>query len=279
MRTTTLSDFQAELRATGGYRTRDDCRALERAKPGALTTLRYSWAVTRVFPLCALAEPFGRLTTERWAQFCFSTVTGAERLGMNVVIEGFKDRIAYGGPVLYLCNHMSMTETILLPPVLLAFGPFSYVAKASLAHLPFLAKAAEHMRMVPISRVSPREDLVNILRTGTGRISGGDSFLIYPQGTRCEVFSRKRYSSIGAKLAERAGCPVVPIVVDTRCQPTRKTGLLRKVLKDFGPVDTSKDIHVACGPVIPCGKSKDLHETAFDWMATKLESWGLPVER
>ena len=279
MRTTTLSDFQSELRATGGYRTHDDCRALKRAKSGALTTLRYSWALTRVFPYCAFMEPFGKLTTDLWAQFCFSSVTGAEKLGMNVIIEGFKDRIAYGGPVLYLCNHMSMTETILLPPTLLAFGPFSYVAKASLAHLPFLEKAADHMRMVPISRVSPREDLMNILRTGTERISGGDSFLIFPQGTRCEVFSRKRYSSIGAKLAERAGCPVVPIVVDTRCQPTRKTGLLRKVLKDFGPVDTSKDIRVACGPVIPCGKSKELHEAAFDWMAQKLESWGLPVER
>ena len=279
MRTTTLSDFQAELRATGGYRTHDDCRALKRAKPSALTTLRYSWAVTRVFPCCALTEPFGKLTTDLWSEVCLSSVTGAGKLGMNVVIEGFKDRIAYGGPVLYLCNHLSMAETILLPPILLAFGPFSYVAKASLAHLPFLEKAAEHMRMVPISRVSPREDLMNILKTGTERISGGDSFLIFPQGTRCEVFSRKRYSSIGAKLAERAGCPVVPIVVDTRCQPTRKTGLLKKVLKDFGPVDTSKDIRVACGPVIPCGKSKDLHEAAFDWMATKLESWGLPVER
>ena len=279
MRTTTLSDFQSELRATGGYRTHDDCRALKRAKSGALTTLRYSWALTRVFPYCAFMEPFGKLTTDLWAQFCFSSVTGAERLGVNVIIEGFKDRIAYGGPVLYLCNHMSMTETILLPPTLLAFGPFSYVAKASLAHLPFLENAADHMRMVPISRVSPREDLMNILKTGTERISGGDSFLIFPQGTRCEVFSRKRYSSIGAKLAERAGCPVVPIVVDTRCQPTRKTGLLRKVLKDFGPVDTSKDIRVACGPVIPCGKSKDIHEAAFDWMAQKLESWGLPVER
>ena len=279
MRTTTLSDFQLELRATGGYRTHDDCRALKRANSGALTTLRYSWALTRVFPYCAFMEPFGKLTTDLWAQFCFSSVTGAEKLGMNVIIEGFKDRIAYGGPVLYLCNHMSMTETILLPPTLLAFGPFSYVAKASLAHLPFLEKAADHMRMVPISRVSPREDLVSILRTGTERISGGDSFLIFPQGTRCEVFSRKRYSSIGAKLAERAGCPVVPIAVDTRCQPTRKTGLLRKVLKDFGPVDTSKDIRVACGPVIPCAKSKDLHEAAFDWMAQKLESWDLPVER
>lgn len=279
MRTTTLSEFQESIRQTGGYRTAPDCRAVARARPGAWTTLRYTWGVTRVFPLCALTEPFGRLSTDVWAGFCFSTVTTAERLGMNVTVEGFADRIAHKGPVLYVCNHLSMTETILLPTILLAISPFSYVAKASLAHLPFLEKAAAHMRMVPISRVSPREDLVSILRVGTERIQGGDSFLIFPQGTRCEVFSRKRFSSIGAKLAERAGCPVVPLVVDTRCQPTRKKGLFRKVFKDFGPVDTQRDLRVACGPVIPCGRSRDLHEASFDWMATKLESWGLPTDR
>ena len=279
MRTTTLSEFQESIRRTGGYRTADDCVAVRRAKPGAWTTLRYTWGVTRVFPCCAVTEPFGKLTTERWAGFCFSSVTTPERLGMRVSVEGFSDRLAHDGPVLYVCNHMSMTETVLLPPLLLAISPFSYVAKASLAHLPFLTKAAEHMRMVPISRVSPREDLVNILRVGTERIQGGDSFLIFPQGTRCEVFSRKRWSSIGAKLAERAGCPVVPIVVDTRCQPTRKAGIFRKVFKDFGPVDTGFDIRVAAGPVIPCGKAREMHEASFDWMATTLESWGLPVER
>ena len=279
VRTTKLSDFQSEIRATGGYRTHDDCRAVKRAKPGALTTLRYSWGLTKVFPWCAFSQPLGKLTTEYWSGLCFNSVTTAERLGMNVIIEGFSNRAKYGGPVLYLCNHMSMTETIVLPPVLLSFGPFSYVAKASLAHLPFLEKAAERMRMVPISRKSPREDLMSILRIGSDRIGGGDSFLIFPQGTRCDVFSRKRYSSIGAKLAERAGCPVVPLVVDTRCQPTRKSGVLAKVFKDYGPVDTSRDIRIACGPVIPCAKSKELHEAAFDWMAAKLESWGLPVER
>ena len=180
---------------------------------------------------------------------------------------------------MYLCNHVSMTETILLPPVLLAFGPFSYVAKASLAHLPFLEKAAAHMRMVPISRTSPREDLVNILKVGKERISGGDSFLIYPQGTRCKVFSRNRYSSIGAKLAEKAGCDIVPIVVDTRSQVTRTEGLFKKVLKDFGPVDPSYDIRCCCGPIIPNGKAKVMHEAAFDWMASQLEKWGMPTER
>ena len=217
MKTTTMEEFQESIRTTGGYRTADDCRAPRRAKPSWLTTLRYTWGVTRVFPYCAVLEPLGRLTTKSWSRICFSTVTTAEHLGMNVTVEGFQERIAFKEPVVYLCNHMSMTETILLPPTLLAIGPFSYVAKASLAHLPFLEKAADHMRMVPISRTSPREDLVHILKTGTERLHGGDSFLIFPQGTRCEVFSRGRYSSIGAKLAERAGCAVVPLVVDTRC--------------------------------------------------------------
>lgn len=279
MKKTTLSEFQESIRKTGGYETAEDHRAKKRAKISAWTTLRYSWGVARVFPRCAISEPLGRLTTERWAGYCFSSVMVPEALGMRVEIEGFMDRIKYGKPVVYLCNHMSMTETILLPPILLAMSSFSYVAKASLAHLPFLEKAAEHMRMVPIGRKSPREDLMSILRIGTERILGGDSFLIFPQGTRMDVFNRAKYSSIGAKLAERAKVPIVPIVVDTRCQPMRKSGVLKSVLKDFGTVDTSKDIRVCGGPVITGEKAKELHELAFDWMAGKLSSWGLPVVR
>ena len=278
MQKTKIEQFYASLRATGSYSTPPERRA-GRVRQSAWNTIRYTLGVTKVFPYCALTEPFGLLTTEKWARVCFSAVTTAEKLGLSVMIEGFDARMKHEGPVVYLCNHMSTTETILLMPVLLAFGPFSYVAKASLAHLPFLTKAAEHMRMVPIGRKSPREDLMAVLSTGTERINGGDSFLIFPQGTRQTVFSRKVYSSIGAKLAEKAGCPVVPIVVDTRCQLTREKGLFRRVFKDFGTFDPTRDIRVACGPVIPNAKSRVMHEAAFDWMASKLEEWGLPTER
>ena len=278
MQKTKIEQFYASLRATGSYSTPPERRA-GRVRQSAWNTIRYTLGVTKVFPYCARTEPFGLLTTEKWARVCFSAVTTAEKLGLSVMIEGFDARMKHEGPVVYLCNHMSTTETILLMPVLLAFGPFSYVAKASLAHLPFLTKAAEHMRMVPIGRKSPREDLMAVLNTGTERIKGGDSFLIFPQGTRQTVFSRKVYSSIGAKLAEKAGCPVVPIVVDTRCQLTREKGLFRRVFKDFGTFDPTRDIRVACGPVIPNAKSRVMHEAAFDWMASKLEEWGLPTER
>lgn len=279
MTATTLEQFREELLKTGAYTTPPERRAPKRARVGAWTTFRFTWGISKVFPLCAVCEPLGLLTIDRWAHYCFSCVQTAERLGMNVLVEGFQQRAAYKGPVMYLCNHMSSVETILLPPLLLTYGPLSYVAKASLAHLPFLERAAERTHMIPIGRKSPREDLVNMLRIGTARIQGGESFLIFPQGTRSPLFSRQHYSSIGAKLAEKALCPIVPIVVDTRCQPTRTKGLLRKVFKDFGPVDTALDIRCACGPVIPCGKSKAMHEAAFDWMAGKLESWGLPTER
>ena len=275
---TTLEEFRGELLATGGYRTSDVRRSPVRAKPSALTTLRFSWNVMRVFPCCAFAEPFGRLTTQKWAEYCFSTVRCAERLGMNVVLDGFENRKAHEGPVVYLCNHLSTTETILLPPVLLTFGPVNIVAKASLTRLPFLERAAAHMGLVPIGRKSPREDLVNMLRIGTERIQAGNSFLVFPQGTRQRVFSRAKFSSIGAKLAERAGCAICPLVVDTRSQTTREKGLLKKVFHDFGPVDTSFDLRLRCGPVIPCGKAKEMHEASFEWMAAQLEGWGMETE-
>ena len=276
---TTLEEFRQSLLSSGSYRTQADHRASERAKPSALSTLRFTAGVAKVFPLCALYEPFGKLDTDKWAHFCFSTVQTAERMGMNVIVEDWEKRAAYSGPVMYLCNHMSTLETILLPPVLLTYGPFNVVVKASLSHLPFLEKAAAHMGLVPIGRKSPREDLMTLLRVGAERIYQGNSFLIFPQGSREKVFSRKLYSSIGAKLAEKAGVPICPIAVDTRCQPTRDKGILSKVFKDFGTVNPAFDIRCRCGDLIPCTKSKEMHSASFDWIASTLEEWGMDVER
>ncbi len=278
MNKTTLEEFREQLLATGGYLTADERRAAKRAKPSALTTLRFSIGVSRVFPLCAVNEALGRLDTDKWAKYCFSTVQTAEALGMGVHVEGWQERQKYSGPVVYLCNHMSTVETILLPPILLSYGPFNVIVKSSLAHLPFLEKAAAHMGLVPVGRSSPREDLVNTLRIGEERIAKGESFLIFPQGSRESVFSRRMYSSIGAKLAARAGVPVCPIAVDTRCQPTRTKGLLKYLFKDFGPVDTAFDIRCKAAPLITCTDAKKMHAQSFEAIAGILSNWGLPVE-
>lgn len=278
MKKTTLEEFREELLRTGGYDTAPDHRAKRRAKPSWWTTVCYTWRVARVFPLCALYEPVGKLSTDKWAHFCFSSVTGAERLGMNVHLEGWKNRQDYKGPVVYLCNHMSTIETVLLPSVVLTYGPFNIVAKQSLSQIPFLVKAAAHLGVVPIGRKSPREDLMNMLKISEVKIKEGNSFLIFPQGTRQKVFSPHKVSSIGAKIAEKAGCPIIPIVIDTRCQGTRERGIFKKVFKDFGTVDPSYDIRCCCGPIIMPDKSKVMHEKTVAWMLEQHKKWNMPVE-
>lgn len=279
MRKSDIDSFQKSIRESGGYTTAADCLAISRRRPSGWLTFIFSILVTRVFPMCAVADLFRRLTHRKFGEYSFSTITFPESCGMKVMIEGFESRNAHQGPVMYLCNHMSTYETVALIPILQCWGEFNFVAKDSLTKLPMLEHAAKIMGMVGVSRTNPRADLLKLYDVGTRNIGAGKSFLVFPQGTRQPNFCRNHFSSIGAKLAEKAGVPICPIVVDSRCMPTRKNGFLKRFFKDFGTVDTSKDIRIAAGPLIPCAKSREMHEAAFNWMADKLESWGLPVER
>ena len=275
MKRTTLEMFREELLRTGAYETPPERMAPKPRAPGWWTTTSFSWSVFSVFPRCAISENLRMLTTDKWAHYCFAALRKAEAFGTKVTADGWENRRDYEGPVVYLCNHISTLETILLPFVLLTFGPFNVVVKASLSHLPALERAADHMGLVPIGRTSPREDLMTIFRVGGERIAKGISFLIFAQGRRQPVFERKGWSSIGAKLAEKAGVPVMPIAVKTDIQPTRPNG--KGWFKDFGTVDPSKDIRLRCGPVQK-GTSREMHAASFDWIKAQLDEWNMPTE-
>lgn len=272
---TTLIEFRESLLKTGAYVSGQETLAPKPRKKGWWTTFSFSWSVFFVFPYCAVREFFRALTTELWAACCFRTFQKAEKFGIKVSVDGWEHRSGYKGPVVYLSNHMSTLETIMLPPVLLTYGPFNVFVKASLSRLPALKRAAVHMGLIPIGRKSPREDLMQVFSEGVARIKEGHSILIFPQGSRERVFSRKLYSSIGAKLAEKAGVPVMPIAVKTDCDPIRPNG--KGFLKDFGTVDPAKDIRLRCGPPIS-GTAKEMHQKVFDWIKAQLEEWGLPTE-
>lgn len=228
-----------------------------------------------MFPLSVLYKRLGILNRERWESICFSIVTGAEALGLNVIFEGWENRCVHKGPVVYVCNHMSSFETIMLPPVMLTFGPYLVAVKDSLAHMPLVGNdLLDFMGMIPIGRRNPREDYVHLLNVCAERRDA--SVLIFPQGSRQRVFDRERVSSLGAKLAARLHYPLCPIAVDTRCLPVRESGALRKVFHDFGTVDTSFDVRCACGPLME-GNPKALHECFLNWMADRLRQWDLTV--
>jgi len=271
----TLESFRKELLTTDGYVTSVENRAPTRRKAGRWTTISFSWAPFSVFPYCALIEAFHCLTTAIWAKLCYACFRKAESFGMTVTLDGWKNRREYEGPVVYVANHMSTLETIMLPPILLSYGPFNVVVKASLSHLPCLERAAFKMGLIPIGRKSPREDLMTLFETGVERIKAGQSVLIFSQGSREPIFARKGFSSIGAKLAEKAGVPLMPVALKTDCEPTRPDG--KGWFKDFGTVDTSKDIRFRCGPILT-GTAKEMHAASFAWIKEQLEEWQMPTE-
>lgn len=277
---TSLDAFREILRRDGRYETPPEARAPLPARACLLNTLRYNSAVFGVFPRCAVAEARGKLTTDRWAHICWSAVKKAEHLGGRCIFDGWENaaKAIASGPVVYVANHMSTLETVILPPVLLTYGPFSVVVKASLMHLPFLSSAAVHMGLVPVTRTNPRADLATLLKRGAECLSRGCSMLVFPQGTRSETFSYSGYSSIGAKIAEKCGVPLVPVAVKTDLEK-KGTGLF----KDFGKVDVSREVRARCGPAIPAGRqsggARAAHSASFDWIAEQLSGWNLPVER
>ena len=290
MTQTTLEMFREELLRTGGYRTPPERKAPVPRKKGWLTTLGFSWSVFSVFPRCAISEALRRLTTDKWAHYCFASLRKAEKYGADVIMDGWNNRKAYDGPVVYLANHMSTLETVMLPFVLLTYGPIGTVVKQSLSHLPFLTRAAAHMGLIPIGRKSPREDLMTIFNVGGERIKAGSSITIYAQGTRQPVFSRKSWGSIGTKLAERSGVPVVPIAVKTDIEPTRPGGkgwfkdfgtvesvIAKGLVERIGTVDPTKAIRISCGPLLT-GTSKEMQQASFEWIKSRLDEWGLPTE-
>ena len=269
---TDYKKFQEQLRTTGRYETPTESRPARSLSPSRISSMRCASAIIGVAVRCGWRQLFGRFNYDAWAEICMSTVHTCEKVGGVMTFEGFEQRAAYPGPVVYVSNHMSTLETMVFPVTLLAFGKIAIILKKSLLDLPLAGGALRALDSIPVNRKNAREDLVTVLEQGPIRLAGGSSVLLFPQGTRQSVFEARRFNSLGAKLAERAKVPVVPLAVQTDFLQNGKW------IKDFGMVDPARPLRFACGPVLmPELGAKKAHEQSVAFIEGKLREWGLPV--
>jgi len=263
--------LQTALRETGRYETPAEARPKRPARKSILHSIRCAKIIAcDIVGLCSWWAFHDRLDHEKWAEACMASINFAEGIGAVVTIDGFGQRAAHEGPVVYVANHMSTFETMVFPTILGAFGKLSIILKKSLTEIPFVKKTADAVGCIAVTRKNARDDLKTVLEQGAISISKGWSVLIFPQGTRQSVFEGKRFNSLGAKLAERTNVPLVPIAVQTDFQETGKW------IRDFGPVDPARPVRFSCGPVLsPELGSKQMHEQSVAFIADKLSSWGL----
>lgn len=125
------------------------------------------------------------------------------------------------GPAVILSKHQSTWETMAYRAIFPM--QLSWVVKKSLLRIPFYGWALKALEEIGIDRDAGREALRQIERLGAEHIRAGRWVVIFPEGTRVPYGEVGRYAQGGARLANVAAVPVVPIAVDSgRCWPHRE---------------------------------------------------------
>lgn len=156
--------------------------------------------------------------------------------GCKVTIKGDENLKELKQPCVFIANHMSTLETLVLPAVIGKELPITFVVKKSLLRYPFFGKILSMLKPIPVTRKNPKEDYRVVIQEGMKRLKEGISVVVFPQATRQAVFDPAKFNTLGVKLAKKVSVPVVPIALRTDAWG------MGKILKDFGKIDPSKPI-------------------------------------
>lgn len=121
-------------------------------------------------------------------------------------------------PAVILSNHQSTWETIAFRTIFPA--RLSWIIKRSLFRIPFYGWSLKALEEIGIDRDAGREALRQIEQEGSRHLAAGRWVVVFPEGTRMAPDESGRYGQGGARLANAAGVPVVPVALDSgRCWP------------------------------------------------------------
>ena len=206
----------------------------------------------------------------KWMESSFAVMRRLERVGVRIEISGIENLTKVDGPVVFIGNHMSMMETLLLPVMIQPVKEVTFVVKDSLLSYPVFKHVLRSRNPIAVTRTNPRQDLKTVMNEGGERLKQGVSIIVFPQTTRSHTFDSSQMNSIGVKLAKRAGVPVIPVALKTDCWQNGKK------IKDLGRLDVSKTAHFSFGqPIGVESKGEIEQETVNAFIVEKLKGWSV----
>ena len=159
--------------------------------------------------------------------------------GVKIRIEG-RERIP-AGACLFVANHTSSADA----PAVVGAIPrrVAILLKESLFKWPIAGQAFALAGFIPVKR-SERESAVASVEKATQSLRAGQSFLIYPEGTRSPDGRLQNFKKGAVVMAIKAGVPIVPIACSRAHKVMRKRSLRiypGEILVEFlAPIDASK---------------------------------------
>jgi len=160
-------------------------------------------------------------------------------VGVKVRIKG-RERIPLGA-CLFVANHTSSADA----PAVVGAIPrrVAILLKESLFKWPIAGQAFTLAGFIPVKR-SERESAIASVEKATESLRSGQSFLIYPEGTRSPDGRLQTFKKGAVVMAIKAGVPIVPMACSGAHKVMRKRSLRiypGEILVEFlEPIDASK---------------------------------------
>lgn len=132
--------------------------------------------------------------------------------GVHITVIG-QERVPGDRAVLYVGNHRSYFDILVgytTVPTLLGF-----VAKKEMKQYPLLYNWMENVHCLFLDRDNLKEGMKTIIK-GIEQVKAGISVWIFPEGTRNkkeDILDMLPFKEGSLKIAEKSGCPVVPVAI------------------------------------------------------------------
>jgi 1-acyl-sn-glycerol-3-phosphate acyltransferase len=158
-------------------------------------------------------------------------VLGHIGVRLGLALSGIRYRVAgrehipRGRPAVYCSNHQSNID----PPMLFtALHPRMHILyKAEINAIPILARAFRFGGFIPVDRRN-KEAGMRSIEAGAASIRAGNSFLIFPEGTRSRTADMLPFKKGGFVMAIKAQAPIVPVSVQGARDAMRKGSAIER---------------------------------------------------
>jgi len=160
-------------------------------------------------------------------------------VGVRVVVKGTEN--IPSGVCLFVANHTSSADA----PAVVGAIPrrIAVLLKESLFKWPIVGQAFTLAHFIPVKR-EVRESAIASVERAAEAMRGGQSFLIYPEGTRSPDGRLQEFKKGAVVLGIKAGVPIVPVLCSGAHRVMEKRSMVihpGEILVEFlGPIDAAK---------------------------------------